>query len=285
MEGEIMKVGVSAFAWTEQFTPSHVDLIPQVRDRGFDGFEIPMFNPADLPVRAIRNAFEAADLEGTVCAILPKDINPISPDASVRRKSLAHLIACVETTRELGAHLLGGPLYAPIGYLPSHRRNQNEWDWAVECFQALGSAAERNDLTLSIEPVNRSESHFLMKAKDAQALCKDIGNPRIGVTIDTFHANIEEKSIPDAVTMLGRDLKHIHLSENDRGLLGSGHIDFIGIVGALLHNEYDGILVIEGFGYSPNQPVSPGYLLADLTVSPDEIAAAGVSYVKDLLRR
>ena len=279
-----MKIGVSAFAWTDHFTSSNLDLIPQVRARGLDGFEIPMFNPADLPARAIRKAFEASDLECTVCAILPKDINPISPDASVRRKSLAHLIACVETTRELGAHLLGGPLFAPIGYLPGHRRNRNEWDWAVESFQALELALETNDLILSIEPVNRSETFFLTKANDAQALCKDIGNPRVGVTIDTFHANIEEKSIPGAITLLGASLKHMHLSENDRGLLGSGHIDFTGIVQALLRSEYDGYLMIEGFGYSADQPGSPGYLLADMTVSPEEIAVAGASYVKNLLR-
>jgi D-psicose/D-tagatose/L-ribulose 3-epimerase len=279
-----MKIGVSAFAWTEHFTSSHLDLIPQMSARGLDGLEIPMFNPADLQARAIRKAFEASDLECTVCAILPKDINPISPDASVRRKSFAHLIACVETARELGAHLLGGPLFAPIGYLPGHRRKQNEWEWAVESFQALGPALETNDLTLSIEPVNRSETFFLTKASDAQALCKAIGNPRIGVTIDTFHANIEEKSISGSITLLGASLKHVHLSENDRGLLGSGHIDFTSIVRALLRSEYDGYLMIEGFGYSADRPQSPGYLLADMTVSPEQIAIAGASYVKNLLR-
>jgi D-psicose/D-tagatose/L-ribulose 3-epimerase len=280
-----MKVGVSAFAWTGQFNSSHLDLIPKVRAFGLEGFEIPMFDPADLPARAIRNACESNDLECTVCAILPKDVNPISPDASVRKKSLAHLLACVETAAELGAHLLGGPIFAPIGYIPDHRRNQNEWEWAVESFQSLGFALETNDLTLSIEPVNRSETFFLTKASDAQMLCEHIGNPRIGVTIDTFHANIEEKSIPEAVTQLGARLKHMHLSENDRGLLGSGHIDFADIVRALLRIEYGGYLMIEGFGYSADQPGSPGYLIADMTVSPEEITSAGASYVKDLLKR
>ena len=280
-----MKLGISAFAWTECFTSSHLHLIPEMCARGFDGFEIPMFNPADLPVRAIRKEFEASEMEGTVCAILPKNINPISPDLSVRRKSVAHLIACIETARELGAHLLGGPLFAPIGYLPGHRRNQNEWNWAVEAFQAVESTLETNDLILSIEPVNRSETFFLTKAVDAQALCSEIGNPRVGVTIDTFHANIEEKSIPDAVTLLGSSLKHMHLSENDRGLLGTGHINFNGIMDALLRSGYDGYLMIEGFGYSSDQPGSPGYLLADTTVSPEEIAVSGASYVRNLLSR
>jgi D-psicose/D-tagatose/L-ribulose 3-epimerase len=280
-----MKIGVSAFAWTTHFTSSHLDLIPQVRALGLDGFEIPMFNPSDLPAQAIRKAFEANDLECTVCAILPKDINPISPVASVRKKSIAHLIACVETARELGAHLLGGPLFAPIGYLPDHRRNQSEWDRAVETFQSLEALLEANDLTLSIEPVNRSETFFLTKTGEAQALCEAIGNPRVGVTIDTFHANIEEKNIADAITLLGARLKHIHLSENDRGLLGSGHVDFNEIIGALLRSRYDGFLMIEGFGYSANQPGSPGYLLADIAVSPEEIASAGASYLRNLLRQ
>jgi D-psicose/D-tagatose/L-ribulose 3-epimerase len=179
---------------------------------------------------------------------------------------------------------MGGLLFAPIGYLPGHRRNQEEWNWAVECFQALGSTLETHNMNLSIEPVNRSETFFLNKATEAQALCKDIGNPRIGVTIDTFHANIEEKSISGAITLLGARLKHVHLSENDRGLLGSGHIDFMGIVKTLLLNEYDGYLMIEGFGYSADYPGSPGHLLADMSVSPEEIAIAGGTYVRNLLR-
>jgi len=279
-----MKIGVSAFAWTKDFTSSHLDLIPQARAHGLDGFEIPMFDPAHLPAQAIRKAFETNDLECTVCAILPEYINPISPDVSVRRKSLTHLIACVETARELGANLLGGPLFAPIGYLPGHRRSREEWNWAVECFQALGSILETHNINLSLEPVNRSETFFLNKATEAQALCKDIGNPRVGVTIDTFHANIEEKSISGAIALLGTSLKHVHLSENDRGLLGSGHIDFMDIVRILHLNEYDGYLMIEGFGYSADYPGSPGYLLADMAVSPEEIATAGGSYVKSLLR-
>src|SRR5580704_4567490 len=113
-----------------------------------------------------------------------------------------------------------------------------------------------------LEPVNRSETFFLTTAADAKNLCEAIGNPRIGVTVDTFHANIEEKDTSNAVRLLGKDLKHVHVSENDRGLLGSGHVDFLGLIRALRSIEYDGYLIIEGFGYSADRPRSPGYLLA-----------------------
>lgn len=278
-----MKLGVSAFAWTSKFDQQHLPLIPKVKEMGFSGFEIAMFDPADLAVSAIRRAFESSDLECTICAILPPRTNPISPDPAIRKKSVQHLVRCIETSSELGARLLGGPLYAPIGYLPDHRPSADEWSWAIEAFQATGESLDSYDVNLSIEPVNRSETFFLRTAEEAKRFCQSIGHPRIGVTIDTFHANIEEPNIAGAVRLLGPCLKHLHASENDRGLLGRGHIDFSAIIAALGQIGYDGYLMIEGFGYSPSEKNSPGTLWADLSVSPEEIASTGARYLKSII--
>ena len=279
-----MKIGVSAFAWTTRLNASHLQLFPSIRAYGLEAVEVPMFDPAALAIKELRRAFVVNDLTCTVCAILPEGINPISSDRSVRKKSLAHLVHCIEATAELGAHLIGGPLFAPIGYLPGRRRNEEEWAWAVECFQSLGDMLDANDMTLSIEPVNRSETFFLNTAQEGKAFCEAVNHPRMGVTIDTFHANIEEKNTPHAVRLLGKHLKHIHVSENDRGLLGSGHIDFPGIVAALEQIEYDGFLMIEGFGYSSAEPDSLGLLWGDPRVSPEAIACLGAEYLRSLLR-
>jgi D-psicose/D-tagatose/L-ribulose 3-epimerase len=278
-----MKIGVSAFAWTTKINQTHLNLFPALRGHGIEGFEIAMFDPADLDVKQLRHAFETNDLECTVCAILPAGINPISADATERKKALAHLVRCVETAAEIGAHRLGGPLYAPIGYLPGRRRTQDEWSWAAECFQALGGALDRNQVELGIEPVNRSETFFLNTAQEAKALCEEIAHPRIGVLIDTFHANIEEKSIAGAVRCAGQRLKHLHISENDRGLVGSGHVDFPGIVATLKEIGYEGYLTIEGFGYSPVEQDSLGALWGDLNVTPEDIAFQGAAYLRSLL--
>lgn len=278
-----MKLGVSAFAWTAKFGRSHLRLIPLVKEMGFSGFEIAMFDPADLAVDDLRRTFAASDLECTVCAILPPRINPISLDPTVRKNSVQHLVGCIETTSAVGAKLLGGPVYAPIGYLPEHRPTNDEWAWAVEAFQSVGDILDSYDVTLSIEPVNRSETFFLRSAKEAKALCEAIGHPRIGVTIDSFHANIEERNIADAVTLLGPQLKHFHASENDRGPLGEGHVDFRGIVTALKKIRYNGYLMIEGFGYSPQELNGPGTLWADISVSPEEIASTGARFLNFLL--
>ena len=278
-----MKLGVSAFAWTAKFDRTHLRLVPLIKEMGFSGFEIAMFDPADLAVDDIRRAFETSDLECTVCAILPPGINPISPDAAVRKISVQHLVRCIETTSALGAKLLGGPLYAPIGYLPEHRPTKDEWSWGVDAFQSVCDVLDSCNVTISIEPVNRSETFFVRTAREASSLCDAIGHPRFGVTIDTFHANIEERDIPEALTSIGPRLKHIHASENDRGLLGKGHVDFPGIVAALKRIGYNGYLMIEGFGYSPQEINAPGALWADTSVSPEEIASTGARFLNQVL--
>lgn len=275
-----MKLGISGFAWTSRFEERHLGLATTVKEMGFDGFEVAMFDPHDLPIAEIRRAFEAVDLERTVCAILPPGINPISPDQEVRKKSIQHLIRCVEATAELGARLIGGPLYAPTGYLPEHRPGDEEWEWAVMAFTAVGGALDRYQVELSIEPVNRPETFFIRTAEEAKNLCRRVGHPRIGVTIDTFHANIEERGIPKAIELLGPYLKHTHASENDRGVLGRGHIDFREIIAALRKIGYDGYLMVEGFGFSKDEPFGPGVLWADKNVSPEQLASCSADHLR-----
>jgi D-psicose/D-tagatose/L-ribulose 3-epimerase len=277
-----VKIGISAFAWTARFTDTHLKLLPEIRSMGFSALEIPMFNPEALPSERIRDAFEANDLECTVCAILPKPYNPISPNEKVRSKSIDHLIRCVQASSVMGSKIIGGPLFAPIGYLPKHRPTEREWSWAVEAFRRLENVLDATDMTLCIEPVNRSETFFLRTAQEAKYLCERIGNPRIGVTVDTFHANIEERSIPAAIRSLGMHLRHVHASENDRGPLGQGHVPFDEIILALKQIGYDGYLIIEGFGYDPREIHGPGYLWANVDVTPEQLALEGAKYLLNI---
>lgn len=274
-----MKIGVSAFAWTARFTDMHLKLLPEIKSMGFSALEVPMFNPEALPAQRIRDIFEKNELECTVCAIIPKPYNPISPNRKIREESIAYLIRCVQTSTAMGSKILAGPLFAPIGYLPKHRPTEREFSWAVEAFQRLESVLDSTGMTLCIEPVNRSETFFLRTAQEAKHLCECIGNPRIGVALDTFHANIEEKNIPAAIRFLGKDLRHVHASENDRGLLGRGHIPFGEIILTLKEIGYNGHLMIEGFGHNRREKHSPGYLWANVDVTPEQLALEGMKYL------
>jgi D-psicose/D-tagatose/L-ribulose 3-epimerase len=278
-----MRIGISAFAWTAQFERSHLEILPGIKAMGLSAVEIPMFDPSALPADEIRAAFEDQGLECTVCAILPKPVNPISPDPKTRLRAIDHLKRCVEVAASMGAKLLGGPLFAPIGYLPEHRPTENEWDWAIEAFQSLTPVLDSNNVILSIEPVNRSETFFLRTAAEAKRLCELVGSPRIGVTIDTFHANIEEQNIAGAIRCLGAQLSHIHASENDRGPLGRGHVPFAEIISVLKAIDFHGCLMIEGFGYSAKETNAPGWLWAPTDISPESFAMESTSYLKKTL--
>lgn len=278
-----MKLGISAFAWIGSFEQRHLELLPRVREMGYAAFEIPMFDPADLPVRSLRKAFVESGLECTICSILPSGVNPISPEPAVRKHSQAHLAKCIETAAELGASLIGGPILAPIGYFTNNRPSADEWAWAVEACQSIVGHLDAHSVSLSLEPVNRAETFFLRTIQEAVAVCSAVAHPRIGVTIDTFHANIEEGSLEKAIEITGPKLLHVHLSENTRGLLGTGHIDFGRIVAALKRAQYKANVIVEGFGFDERERNAPGYLWADQDVSPEFLAQSGYAFCQNLI--
>ncbi|HVN19755.1 MAG TPA: sugar phosphate isomerase/epimerase family protein [Dongiaceae bacterium] len=276
-----MKFAVNALIWTTEFDHHSFSLLPKIREHGFDGFEVPVFAPAKVDARAIRKELDANELACRVCVILPPGLSPIDGDESIRQRTRQHLADCVKLTADLGSDLMAGPVYAPVGYLPGRRRTDNEWKWAVECFQSLAPVLEQNSIHLGLEPLNRFETYFLNTAADAVSLCNEINHPRIGVLLDTFHTNIEEKNVADAFRLAGSRLKHIHACENDRGIPGTGHVDFPGIAAALREMNYDGWITIESFGYTHKELAAAAAIWRDLAPTPESIAFDGIR----LLRR
>lgn len=275
-----MKFGVNTFIWTASFDRSHFPLLPGIKKAGFDGVELPLINPDQMDAGAIRRALEENQLECTFCSVIPSGLSVISDDSAVRGKTRAHLETCIRTAADAGGKLIAGPIYSPVGYLPGRRRNADEWNRAIECYQSLGEALVRNNVTLAIEPLNRFETYFLNTAEDAAALCEAVGHPHVGVLFDTFHANIEEKNVPSAYRSLGRHLKHVHTCENDRGTPGTGHVDWPGVFGALREMKYDGWLTIESFGFALGELSAAASIWRDLAPTPESIAFDGVKFLR-----
>jgi D-psicose/D-tagatose/L-ribulose 3-epimerase len=278
-----MKFAVNALIWTTEFDQRSFSLLPRLRECGFDGFEVPVFLPAKVPAQEIRQALSENNLECTVCAILPAGMNPISDNPDIRRRTCQHLVDSIKVTADLGSTLMGGPVYSPVGHLPGRRRTSEEWQWAVECFQSLGETLQANGITLALEPLNRFETYFLNTAADAVKLCSEIGHSSIGVLLDTFHTNIEEKDVAAAFLKTGNNLKHIHACENDRGIPGTGHVDFAGIAGALKKIGYDGWITIESFGYSHKELAAAAAIWRDLAPTPEAVAFHGLPFLKQTI--
>ena len=186
----------------------------------------------------------------------------------------------VKAAAEAGARIVAGPLYSPVGYLPGRRRTRDEWKWAVEGHQSLGDTLSRHNVTMAIEPLNRFETFFLNTAKDAAALATEINHPNVGVLFDTFHANIEEKDIGAGYRTVGAHLKHVHACENDRGIPGSGHVEWKNVFQALRDVHYDGWLTIESFGFALPNLSAAAAIWRDIEATPESIAVEGVKFLK-----
>jgi D-psicose/D-tagatose/L-ribulose 3-epimerase len=275
-----MKFGVNTFIWSGTFDQSNFGLLPTIKEAGFDGVEIPLLRPKELQAASIRKAVEANGLETNCCTALVDGHSLISDSPDIRRRTQQHLRDVAKAAAEAGAKIVCGPLYSPVGYLPGRRRTGDEWKWAVEGFQAVGETLAAHQVTFAIEPLNRFETYFLNTAADAAQLAKEIGHPNIGILFDTFHANIEEKNIAAGYTTIGPYLKHVHTCENDRGIPGSGHVEWKEVFQALRSLDYDGWLTIESFGFAIGDLSAAASIWRDIERTPESIAFDGVRFLK-----
>ncbi len=275
-----MKFGVNTFIWAANIDADLLARFAAIQREGFDGVELPLIHPENVPVGEIRRSLADQRLDCTFCSVLPQGFSAISEDAAVRQKTRAHLAECVRVAAEAGARTIAGPLYSPVGYLPGRRRTEDEWKRGVECYQSLGGTLQSHGVTIAVEPLNRFETYFLNTAADAARFVGEVGHPNVGVLFDTFHANIEEKDVAAALRSVDGSLKHFHACENDRGTPGSGHVDWPGVFQALRDLRYDGWVTIESFGFALGELSAAASIWRDLAPRAEDIAFEGVRFLK-----
>jgi D-psicose/D-tagatose/L-ribulose 3-epimerase len=278
-----MKLGVNTLLWTAHFDREHFPLMDAVREHGFDAIEMARFDWEGFPAAEVRRALERAGIEGICCSALTGKLSLVSEDAEVREAALHFLRRAIEAASECGSRVLVGPFVAPVGLLVGRRRTTEEWKRAVEGLRSLAPRLEQLDVRLAVEPLNRFETYVLNTAADAARLCSEAGSDRIGVLYDSFHGNIEEKAHGKAIRALGGRLFHLHACENDRGIPGSGHVDWRDIFAALRHTAYDGYVVIESFGFAIQAIAAAACIWRDLAPAPENIAWEGGTFLRGFL--
>ena len=275
-----MKIGINTLLWTASFDGSHLDLLPRIKEAGFDGVEIARFAFDDFPVIDVRRALEENGLQCVMCSALTGRTS--LADADTHAAALHFLKQGIRTAADLGAKLFVGPFCSPVGYLTGRRRTQDEWGRVIDGLRTLTPILEDADVTMAVEPLNRFETFFLNTAHDARELADAVSHPRVGILLDTFHTNIEEKSIGVAVELLGDHLVHVHACENDRGVPGTGHIEWPDLFTALRKLNYNGWLVIESFGFAIPEIATAACIWRDLASSPEAIAWDGLSFLRSM---
>ena len=278
-----MKYGVNTMVWTTRVDGQQA-LLSRIRDWGFDGVELFLSpeEPANVP--AVKRMLDDLRLGRTTCSVIPREANFISPQAEVRRQGAGFLQTCIERTADLGASLICGPLYAGLGVMTGRRRTDEEWKWAVQGLHTAARRAQELGVTLCIEPLNRFETYFLNTQEDAARLVRSVQASNVKVHFDTFHANIEERHPAESLRAIAKELGHVHISENDRGIPGTGHNEWRGVLSALKEMGYDGWLTIESFAQPEAELAAAAAIWRDLAPSGDELAVRGLQFIKGLSR-
>ena len=275
-----MKFGVNTLIWGAMFGPADFHLLPPIKAAGFDGIEVPIFDPGAFEAEAVGRELDRIGLERTAVTIIPSGTSLGSSDSSLRQRACDHLATCIALARDAGVTLLSGPMYTPVGYLTGRRRTADEWKWAVDSWQRLAPAVHAAGMEIGLEPLNRFETYFLNTIADTAEFCAAVGDPAIGILLDTFHANIEEKSIGEAVHLAAPYLKHLHTCENDRGIPGSGHVAWPEFFAAVRDIGYDRWLTIESFGFAQGPLSAAAAIWRDLAPTPEAIAVDGLGFLR-----
>lgn len=277
------KIGLNMFLWSGQTNEALFPVFQKVKDWGFDGVELPLFHTDEAVYRNVRERLDSLGLECTGCACAMPEKNPISDSASVRAAGVEHLKEALRMCNILGAEVLCGPLLTPIGGLVGRGRNEDEWKWAVSALGELGPYAEEMSVTLAVEYLNRFETYFINTTADLRKLMEAVDHPRVRLMYDTFHGNLEEKSIYASATSCGEYLAHFHVSENDRGVPGSGQVAWDEAFRAIKDLGYRGWLTIESFGQAVPEIAAAAAIWRPLFKDNEEVATKGIQFIKEKL--
>lgn len=276
-----MKVGMNLLVWTAFVTEEHFPILEKIKKTGYDGVEIPLFDGDAEHYKKIKKELDNLGLGCTAVTVVNADTNPISPDASIRKAGLERIKWALDMTSVMGGDLLAGPYHSALGVFSGQPPTADERKRAVEVLTQAADHAQKVNVKIAIEYLNRFECYFLTNALDAKNLVREINHPYFGTMYDTFHANIEEKNIPQAIASMEDTYIHVHISENDRGTPGSGHVHWDETFKALRKAKYDGWLTIEAFGRALPDLAAATKIWRDMFPSPEDVYGNGFKFIKE----
>ena len=275
-----MKFGLNLLLWTTEVTEAHYPLLEQIKKWGYDGVEIPVFDLTVSKYQALSQRLKNLGLESTAVSISTGEANPISPDAANRKGAVARLKEVLDCCKALGASKVCGPMHSALGQFSGKGATTDEWNWCKEAMLQVGDYAKQADVTVVLEYLNRFECYFLNCAADAAKFIKEVNHPRIRTMYDTFHANIEEKSIPDAIRTCAPVMDHVHISENDRSTPGEGNVNWDANFKTLKEVKYDGWMVVEAFGLALPDLAAATKIWRKMYSSEEALAQAALKFMK-----
>ena len=244
-----MKTGFNLLLWTPHVTGEHTAILKSIKKAGYDGVEIPVFEGDVDHYAKLGDVLDKIGLERSVVSVIgPSGKNPLSPDKASRDAAAAYTKWFIDCSAALGAKILAGPMHSELGYFSGNGPTAAERKHGISFHRKVGDYAAKKDVRFALEALNRFECYFLNTMAQLADYLDEVDHPAIKAMYDTFHANIEEKDPVAAIKTIRRHLIHVHISENDRGTPGKGHVPWEATYRALRAAKYDDWLTIEAFG-------------------------------------
>jgi len=221
--------------------------LSRIAAAGYDGVELPgepeQFSPAE--VRRLLARHSLAPLALTASCSYPSTRRDLAnPDPDVRKDAIAYMVSCLRFAAEIGAPVVQMLASGESRLSPIATRGE-EWAWSVEGMRQAAREAESLQVRVSVEPLSRYEAYLVTTAEDATAYVDEVASPWVGMTLDMFHANLEEPDIPRSIRTAGARLLHVHVADTNRQGLGRGHLDLAAVASALQEIRYAGAVVLE----------------------------------------
>jgi D-psicose/D-tagatose/L-ribulose 3-epimerase len=276
-----MQCGMNLLLWTTHVTSEHFPILARLKETGYDGVEVPLFEGNAAHFKAVRKELDNQGLKCTTVTVATPDANPISPDADLRKAAVERLRWAIEMTATLGGEVIAGPYHSPLAVFSGAGPTEDEKKRAADVLRQAAEEAQKANVMLAIEYLNRFECYFLTTAVEARALVKRVDHPNFRSMYDTFHANIEEKNIPETILNFADSIAHVHISENDRGTPGTGHVHWDETFKALRQIKYDGWLTIEAFGRALPDLAAATRVWRDLFPRAEEVYVQGLRFMKE----
>lgn len=281
-------VGVNTQIWVAGFGAEDVGLISKAASMGFDEIEMSFGPTAErpFPTADVRAALGETGLRSTLCGALTADMDITSGDEVHATAALTFFEHALSTAAEIGAEVFCGPLYAPLfrRRMLSFEARARERRNAARVLARVGALAEQAGVHVALEPINRYETDLINVVDDALKVVEEAGSAFVGLHLDTFHMNLEEQDSASAITRAGRHLRHVHISESDRGVPGTGQVHWAEVRAALADIDYAGLIVVEGFNPGVPELANNANIWREFAADADDYARSSLAFMRDFAK-
>ena len=241
------KIGFDVLAWSAGVSEDLLPIMDRLKEIGYDGVEFFIGSPEVSDYKRLGKHAKDIGLGVTAVTVISPEENLIDPSSAVRAKGLERIKWAIDRCHDLNAEVMCGPFHSAFATFAQHAPQEQEYEWSAEVLRKAGDYASETDLILTPEALNRFECYLCNTMGQLKHLISKVNHPNVKAMFDTHHANIEEKNLGVAIETIAPYLAHVHISENDRGTPGAGHVPWDESFSTLAKIGYDGWYTIEGF--------------------------------------